>query len=282
MAKKNIDSTSEMFSFTPDNKATMRKFIVLLSMIISGILLLVYRADYQYWTEQFTTYNVLLFGISILLLVLIIIAVLLDLKRVIKYEMLGFIVLLVGAIIISLVPARNLVGIGGLNGASTGLIAVGGVLIVIGAILSMRTGGFINACFIGILLNLLVSAYYAFGSSSSIQYNDNTILFTNFAIIFFLLSFFLLIYNDMKFFYLVKLIRDGKSFRNKKEYGKALKYCEKALKIYPYFAPAWNNKANVLTNMGKKKEAIMCYNKALAMNPDYIPAKKNLEYLKQS
>ena len=88
-----------------------------------------------------------------------------------------------------------------------------------------------------------------------------------------------MVYNEIKFFYLAKLMREEKSFRSKKEYNKALTYCEKALRIYPFFVTGWNNKGNVLINLGKKKEAIVCYKKALEINPNYAPAKNNLKVM---
>ena len=60
-------------SFKPSD--TTRKLVVLLCMIIIGILLIIYRSNYQYWAEQFGTYNQILFGVSIILLFMIIIVV---------------------------------------------------------------------------------------------------------------------------------------------------------------------------------------------------------------
>ena len=74
-------------------------------------------------------------------------------------------------------------------------------------------------------------------------------------------------------------MRDEKKLRKKKNYEKALNCCNKALLIYPYFVTGWNNKGNVLVNMGKKKDAVACYKKALDINPDYIPARKNLKQI---
>ena len=87
---------------------------------------------------------------------------------------------------------------------------------------------------------------------------------------------------DIKFFYLAKLIKEERGFRRKKDFKKALSYCNKALTLYPYFATAWNNKGNLLINMGKKKDAIECYEKAIEINPNYKPAKKNLQVAKRS
>jgi tetratricopeptide (TPR) repeat protein len=99
----------------------------------------------------------------------------------------------------------------------------------------------------------------------------------NYAIILFILCFILLIYSDLKFFYLAKLIREEKNLRKKKEYKKALALCDRVLLIYPFFATAWNNKGNIYINLGKKKDAMECYKKAIEINPNYELARNNLK-----
>ena len=42
----------------------------------------------------------------------------------------------------------------------------------------------------------------------------------------------------------------------------ALDCFERATKIHPELAVAWHNKGGVLMKMGKKKEAVKCYEKA--------------------
>jgi tetratricopeptide (TPR) repeat protein len=277
MIKKGSGSSSSKSKGGTETKETMRKLVVLLSMILIGILLIVYRSNYEYWADQFITYNQILFGISLLLLIIILLVFLMDFRNIIKHELLGTIIFFIGALIFMLIPAGNFLGVGGLSENSIALFAAGGVIIAIGSILLMRTGGFVGVCVLSILINTMVSAYHVFGDTSATQYNSNTYLMTNFSILFFIICFILLIYHDLKFFYLASLIKEEKSLRRKKEYKKALSYCEKALLIYPYFATAWNNKGNVLVNMGKKKDAIQCYKRALNINPNYIPAKKNLQ-----
>ena len=110
-----------------------------------------------------------------------------------------------------------------------------------------------------------------------ISYNSNTILLINLSVIFFIASFITLVYHDAKFFYLANLIKHGKKLRKEKKYQSALRYCNKSIRIYPNFATAWNNKGNILFNMGKKTDAVKCYKKALSLNPDYLPAKENLK-----
>ena len=54
-------------------------------------------------------------------------------------------------------------------------------------------------------------------------------------------------------------------------------YYDKAINIDPNFLPAKNNKANALANLGNTDDAISLYNEILTKNPHYITARKNLE-----
>ena len=262
--------------------ATARKMVVLVSMILIGILLIIYKSNYTYWADQFITFNTILLGISALLLVLISLTIAMNLKRILLHELKGFVIFLVGALIFILIPSRNYLGLSSIGEFSTVLYVIGGIIIIIGAIVLMRLGGFISVCFFGVLINTIVAAYYVFINTGANQYTANTLQMIDLSILFFIISFCLLIYHDLKFFYLANLLKEEKSLRKKKEYKKALLYCEKSLRIYPNFATAWNNKGNILFNMDKKVEAIKCYKKALTINPDYLPAKKNLKLLSNS
>ncbi|MBC7101588.1 tetratricopeptide repeat protein [Methanothermobacter sp. KEPCO-1] len=71
------------------------------------------------------------------------------------------------------------------------------------------------------------------------------------------------------------LFNIGFCFTQNKEYQKALKYYDKALKINPEYAEAWNNKGIILKELKKYKKALKCYNKALEINPELIEAWNN-------
>lgn len=47
---------------------------------------------------------------------------------------------------------------------------------------------------------------------------------------------------------------------------KVIEYHDKALKIYPIFE-VWWNKGNILSHLGRYREALECENKALKINP---------------
>lgn len=262
-------------------KTTGKKMVVLFAMIIIGIVLIGYKSNYEYWADQFIAYNQILFGVSILLLIVVLLVALLDIKHIFKHELLGSIFFAIGGLIIVMFDARTYLGIGEASDNVTGFIVVGAIIIAIGTLILMRTGGFVGVCLGGIIINIVVAGFYMFDQTSAIQYNSNTALYINLSIVYFIISFLLLGYHDLKFFYLAKLMRAENTFRRKKEYKNALNYCNKALKIYPFFVAAWNNKGNVLYNMGKTNDAVKCYKKALTLNPNYIPARRNLQMMKR-
>ncbi len=258
-------------------KGVAQKLIILFSMILIGVLLIVYKINYEYWAEQFVEYNQYLFGISIVCFILVLLIIAMDLKRIFKYEFIGTLFFGIGALIISLFYARVYFGLDGFGDEGTPFIIAGGVVMAIGTVLLMRNGGFIGATFVGIIIILLLSLVHMIDTRTLIQFDNNALQLINLTIVCFVISFFLLVYHDLKFFYLAKLMQDQRKYRKKKQYNEALKYCNRALLLYPYFATAWNNKGNVLVNMGKKKDAIKCYEKALLIKPDYIPARRNLQ-----
>ena len=261
------------------SKTNAKKMVVILSIIISGALLIAYRANQEYWAINFLTYNNILLGVSAMLLVILLIIAFLDIKMNLKREFFGSLMYAIGGLIIIVYDSRNYLGISGLGADGTAFFAAGGVIVVIGTIILMRTGGFIGVCLGGLIINIVVAGFYIFDQTTKMQYDSNTMLYLNIGIVYFIMSFLLLVYHDLKFFYLAKLMRDEHSMRSNKDFNKALIYCNKALRIYPFFVTAWNNKGNVYANMGKKNDAIKCYEKALTINPDYIPAKRNLRLM---
>ena len=280
MVKNKSDiQKGSMASIFSKGSSAGKKIVVLLSMILIGVLLIIYKGNYEYWGDQFIAYNQYLFGISLFLLIFLIIIVALNIKRILKHELLGTLFFSLGALIISIFYARKYFALDGLGEDAAVFIAIGAIIMVIGTLVLMRTGGFVGVCLVGLIIILLLSLVHMMGGGSLIQFDNNALQLINLSIIIFIVSFLLLVYHELKFFYLAKLMRDEKKLRKKKNYEKALNCCNKALLIYPYFVTGWNNKGNVLVNMGKKKDAVACYKKALDINPDYIPARKNLKQI---
>jgi tetratricopeptide (TPR) repeat protein len=60
-------------------------------------------------------------------------------------------------------------------------------------------------------------------------------------------------------------------------FSEAIVFYDHALKINPDFLPAKNNKANALANLGQFDDAILLYNQILNQNPNYLTAAKNLK-----
>ena len=277
MVKNTKGQTTDDTVKLQHNKISFQKVVVLASMIIIGIFMIIYRLSSSFWADKFTMYNLILLAISALLLILVIASIAKNARWFRVHELTGFVMIIISAFIMLLAPARNFLGLTAIIGDGLIIIIIGLVLLGIATAVLMRTGGFVGSCFVGVLFNVFVSGYYFLMNTSAVGYNTNTILLMNLSIIFFIASFITLVYHDAKFFYLANLIKHGKKLRKEKKYQSALRYCDKSIRIYPNFATAWNNKGNILFNMGKKTDAVKCYKKALSLNPDYLPAKENLK-----
>jgi pentatricopeptide repeat protein len=60
-------------------------------------------------------------------------------------------------------------------------------------------------------------------------------------------------------------------------FSEAILYYDQAINIEPNFLPAKNNKANALANLGNTDDAISLYNEILTKNSHYIAARKILK-----
>ncbi|MGB9869822.1 tetratricopeptide repeat protein, partial [Methanothermobacter sp.] len=68
------------------------------------------------------------------------------------------------------------------------------------------------------------------------------------------------------------LFNIGFCFSKNKEHQKALEQYNKALKINPKYAEAWNNKGAALKELKRYKEALKCYEKVTQLDPEDIEA----------
>lgn len=64
-------------------------------------------------------------------------------------------------------------------------------------------------------------------------------------------------------------------FYYKKNYEEALAFIEKAIKLKPEHAVAWNNKGVILGRLKKYEKALKAFNKAIEFKPDYADALDN-------
>ena len=69
----------------------------------------------------------------------------------------------------------------------------------------------------------------------------------------------------------------GLDFGVEGKYNEAIMCYDKAIEIDPEFVYAWYNKGLALYYTGKYKEAIKCYDKAIKLDPNYSPAKAGKE-----
>jgi|AntAceMinimDraft_17_1070374.scaffolds.fasta_scaffold06633_2 tetratricopeptide (TPR) repeat protein len=72
------------------------------------------------------------------------------------------------------------------------------------------------------------------------------------------------------------------SYYNAKMYHKCIEACNKALKLKPDYASAYNNICSAYNMLGKYDQAIKACEKALKIKPDFQLAKNNLNLAKQN
>jgi tetratricopeptide (TPR) repeat protein len=259
----------------------IKKMIIIVTMIIFGILLLLYEIDPGYWEDNFTQYTSTLLVVMGILAIICLLLLIGNLRDFVTYELKGFIIFMIGAAILLLVPGRNVLGLGIDDATADVILYIGIVVSILGALIQAREGGYLSVTLYGIGFVVILAGYYPIMNIDVTEFSTRAQLLRGMGLGYIVLSFVLFIYHDLKFFFLAKLIRDGNSLRNKGKHSAALKKVDFALFIYPNFSTAWNNKGNVLYNMKKYDEAMKCYNRAIKINPKYIYAKNNLEVVKK-
>ncbi|MDI6916215.1 MAG: tetratricopeptide repeat protein [Thermoplasmatales archaeon] len=75
----------------------------------------------------------------------------------------------------------------------------------------------------------------------------------------------------------ITFLTKGRFLMQAKKYGNALECFDKAIKLNPKYAEAYNEKGNALLILGKIDEAINCFTKATKINEKYITAWKGKE-----
>jgi Tfp pilus assembly protein PilF len=70
----------------------------------------------------------------------------------------------------------------------------------------------------------------------------------------------------------INLISEAFFFQSQKKYKDAIICYDNALKLNPKHAIAWQNKGEVLRLLGQENDAIQCFTEAISINPDLIIA----------
>ena len=259
----------------------VKKMIVIITMILFGIFLLLYELDPAYWEDNFSQYTSILLAVMGILGVVCLLLLIGNLRELLVFELKGFIVFIIGAIVLLMVPGVNVLGLGFDQATADIILYVGTAICIVGSIILAREGGYLSVTLFGIGFVVILAGYYPIMSIDVNEFSTRAILLRNMGLGFIILSFILFVYHDLKFFLLAKMIREGNSLRNKGNHSAALKKVNAALFLYPNFSTAWNNKGNVLYNMKKYNEAMKCYRRAIKINPSYVYAKNNLEVVKK-
>ena len=81
---------------------------------------------------------------------------------------------------------------------------------------------------------------------------------------------------DEKEFEAVHLSNLGAAWYEKGDYAKVIKYSERAIKLDPKYAAAFNNLGAAYAKQGNLDVAMECYKKATSINPNYATAFSNM------
>jgi len=262
---------------TKDNIENIRKSYIIVSMFIVGILLLIYKSNAEGWQDNFGTYTTTVVAVCAIFAIIGLLLMVMDLRKFLRHEMLGFILTIVAAIIMLIYPAAPALDIS----IGFSVMALGIIIAIVGGVILARYGGYLSPAIVGLGCQIAFAGYYPLMNPDASIVHDNALVASNIGVGFLIMSFVLMIYQDLKFYYLTNLIKNANRLRKEKKYNEALKYCDQALLIYPLFVTALNNKGNILFNLKKPKEAIEYYNKAIDINPSYKQAQSNLEVVKR-
>ncbi|UCH90047.1 MAG: tetratricopeptide repeat protein [Thermoplasmata archaeon] len=261
-----------------DKLENFRKSYIIISMFVVGILLLLYKLRAEYYQDNFGSYTSMVVGITSLLAIIGLILLFIDVRKFMIYELLGFIFLIIASAVLMIYPSSPALDFGV---ESTGVVVVGIILAIIAGVILARYGGYFSPCVIGLSFQIIFAGYYPMMSPDATSFHANAFMVSNMGIGFLIMSFILLIYQDLKFYFLANMIKQANRLRKEKKYSDALRYCDKALFIYPNFVTALNNKGNILFNLKQPNEAIEYYNKAIKINPNYKQAQSNLQVVQR-
>lgn len=280
---------------------TSREGIVLASIIIFVVMMLFY---YLPQTNKIWEHGSNLRIYSLVLLVIYVVLIALGLfsvyntyfiwmkMKIGKYDkFLGFLrnedwvrangVFILGSLFLLFVPVGTSLGIlpGGhdyFGPAHITFLIIGVLICVLGVIWIAREGGYFSIWFIGAGFYSLVGlhGFLMLGSDTQLGPIDATLSFMALGIL--ISSLLLYIYHELKFIYLSGLVDEALELNEQKDYRGSIKKLNEALKIYPNYTTALNNKGNVLYRIKDYEGAREHYIKAIESNPSYIKAKSNL------
>jgi tetratricopeptide (TPR) repeat protein len=263
-------------------KWTSKESLIVLSLIFIFIIAIIELLFSNVWSKVNFAFQ-LLSGMIFLIFMIIAIfgayLLYLDRARIRSHEFEGILFFISGSIFTIVLPIigvfSNQDPVIFLNNYSW-LMYTGIIFIIIGTILTAWFDGFYSVWFFGLIHYILMSSHEAypiyiythhFGPYD--QYYGSLGLFL------ILTSAILFAYHELKYLYLGKLIKRASDQRSLGFYKGAMMTLNKILKIHPRYATAWNNWGNILYRLGRFEDAIICYDRALELAPDYWVAIKN-------
>jgi hypothetical protein len=256
--------------------------LIILSFILVCIFSGMQLGLNRIWLESVAAFRILSGVIFFMFLIIAIWGVkylITERKRIWLHEREGVILFLIGTLLTVFIPLSGAIsGLAPDEFFATGLLGVniGIIFIFVGAVMLGWLGGYYTIWFIGLVYYLVMASHEAFLISIyTHHYGPYDQYYGTLGVYLIISSAVILLYHELKFFILGRLIKRANDLRAKGRYKEAIKPLKTALFIYPRYATAWNNKGNIMFNMGDYTEAVKCYDKALALSPDYQLAADN-------
>lgn len=266
----------------PQKELASKEGLIISSFILVCIFSIMQIIFNSVWSESTVAFQMLSGVIFIMFIIIAIVGIrliILERKRILAHEREGFGLFIIGSLITVLLP---------ITGAIAGqypeaffsnnllVIDLGIILILIGAFLIAWFGGFFSIWLFGLTYYIVMSSHEAFLIMIyTHHYGPYDQYYGTLGVFIILISILLFLYHELKFFYLGRLIKRANFLRAQGRFIEAIKPLKRALKIYPRYATAWNNKGNVYFNLGSYEKALRCYDKALVFSPGFAIAKQN-------
>lgn len=185
----------------------------------------------------------------------------------------------VGVIVLFLAPLRPGHSIRSASDLGSGdmmaWMAVGWTFVALSSALLARKAGFFGPWLLGIAALSIVAWHH--GPATGVEYTFRDRVYITMSLALLVIGAALHMYH----LYLRTRVHRAIGLRVSGRAREALRIYDAVLRVNPYDEVLWNNKANVLADLGRHDEAVASYGRALSINPFYKVAADNLKQVRR-
>lgn len=257
--------------------------VVMVSAILFFALFTLYRASEDLWAENFQYLTLGLTSVSLMIIFIALFSQIHYLIPIIEYEIRIFLIFLLGVVMIMIVPIHESLGLfasGELySGSNVALFVIGSIFVGFSTLLFYFKGGYFLPWLLGVII-FMITAFHEF--FRFVVFTETFGVFDQATAV----SGIILTFIGLFLFVIRKvvniLLSRSENLHREGKLEEAMRYHNLILKLNPYNEVAWNDKGNILFEIGDYEEAIKCYNRALKLDSTYEIARYNLDLLQQS